>query len=173
MESVRGVEPVFFPLDEELELLPGSLTPHAYECLVRLGAWIPSFEQAAQQLAGMLKIKVSEAMSRRRTQGAGAAYEAVQRQEVERIEQELPLPPAGAVKVQVSADGAMVPLVGGEWTEVKTVAIGEIGETIRSDGERVVRTEKITYFSRRVEAQQFNWRAKFNLISTTTRLHSS
>ena len=32
-----------FPLDEKSELLPGSLTPHAHECLVRLGMWVPSF----------------------------------------------------------------------------------------------------------------------------------
>lgn len=137
-------------------MLPGSLTPHAHESLVRLGTWVPSFEQAAKELNAILKVRVSEAMCRRQTEAAGAAYAAVQQQEVERIEQELPLAPAGADKIQVSVDGAMVPLVGGEWTEVKTVAIGEIGETVRSDGQRGVRTEKITYFSRRAEAQQFN-----------------
>lgn len=155
MGSVRRVEPDFFPLDEELALLPGSLTPHAHECLVRLGAWIPSFEQAAKLLAATLRVNVSEAMVRRRTEAAGAAYETVQGQEVERIEQELPPCPGGAEKLQVSADGAMVPLVGGEWAEVKTVAIGEIGETIERDGEKVVRTGNNSYFSRMIEARQF------------------
>lgn len=153
MASVRPVGSEFSPLDEELELLPGSLTPHAHECLVRLGTWIPSFRQASQELASTLKVKVSEAMSRRRTQAAGAAYEAVQQQEVEGVERELPYPPKGADKIQVSADGSMVPLVGGEWTEVKTVAIGEIGKTSGKEG---VQTENISYFSRRIEAQQFN-----------------
>jgi len=156
MASVRSVGSDFFPLDEELELLPGSLTPHAHECLVRLGTWIPSFKQASQELAETLKVNVSEAMSRRRTEAAGAAYEVVQRQEVERIEQELSAPPQGADKIQVSADGTMVPLVGGEWAEVKTVAIGEIGKTIGKEGKELVRTEKISYFSRKIEAQQFN-----------------
>jgi hypothetical protein len=156
MARVRSVGSDFFPLDEELELLPGSLTPHAHECLVRLGTWIPSFKQASQELANTLQVNVSEAMSRRRTEAAGAAYEAVQRQEVERIEQKLPAPPQGADKIQVSADGTMVPLVGGEWTEVKTVAIGEIGKTIGKDGKEVVQTENISYFSRKIEAQQFN-----------------
>jgi len=156
MENVQSVELDFFPLDEELELLPGSLTPHAHECLVRLGTWVPSFAQAAKELEATLKVSVSEAMSRRRTEGAGQAYEAVQQRAVERIEQEIPEAPVGADKIQLSADGAMVPLVGGEWTEVKTVAIGEIGQTIGTDGERVVRTQNISYFSRRVEAQQFN-----------------
>ena len=36
MGFVRSVDKGFFPLDEELELLPGILTPHGHECLVRL-----------------------------------------------------------------------------------------------------------------------------------------
>jgi hypothetical protein len=146
----------FFPLDEELELVPGSLTPQAYESLVRLGARLPSFDQAVQELALTLKVEMSEATGRRWTEAAGAAYEVVQAQEVERLEREVPLAVKGAAKVQVSADGTMVPLVGGDWAEVKTVAIGEIKEVVRADGRREVRTEQISYFSRRVEAEQFN-----------------
>lgn len=33
---------------------------------------------------------------------------------------------AGPAVQQVSVDGAMVPLVGGEWAEVKTLAIGTV-----------------------------------------------
>jgi hypothetical protein len=121
-----------------------------------LGAWIPSFEQAAKLLAATLRVNVSEAMMRRQTEAAGAAYEAVQVQEVEQIEQELPPCPGGAEKLQASADGAMVPLVGGEWAEVKTVVIGEIREAVGRDGEKVVRTENNSYFSRMIEARQFN-----------------
>lgn len=156
MESVQRVELAFFPLDEELELLPGSLTPHAHESLVRLGARLPSFEQAVQELELSLKVKVSEARGRRWTEAAGAAYEAVQQQEVERIERELPLAAPGADKLQVSADGTMVPLVGGEWVEVKTVVIGEISQITRSNGKTEVKTDNLSYFSRRAEAQQFN-----------------
>jgi hypothetical protein len=156
MANVQSVELEFSPLDEELELLPGSLTPHAHESLVRLGARLPSFEQAIQELALSLKVKVSEATGRRRTEAAGAAYEAVQQQEVERIERELPLAPPGADKLQVSADGTMVPLVGGDWVEVKTVVIGEIDQISRANGKTEVKTAKLSYFSRRAEAQQFN-----------------
>jgi hypothetical protein len=156
MANVQRVGLDFFPLDEELELLPGSLTPHAHESLVRLGARLPSFEQAIQELGLSLKVKVSEATGRRWTEAAGAAYEVVQQQEVERIERELPPPPQGADKLQVSADGTMVPLVGGEWVEVKTVAIGEIGQISRTNGKTELKTDKLSYFSRRAEAQQFN-----------------
>ena len=135
-------------------MLPGSLTPHAHECLVRLGTWIPSFEQARKELAATLKVEVSKAMSRRQTEAAGAAYVEVQRQEVEQIEKELPLSPAQPTKVQVSTDGVMVPLVGGEWAEVKTVIIGDI-VAIKA-GQNEVQTENISYFSRKMEAQHFN-----------------
>ena len=40
-----------FPLDEELELLPGRLTPGLDEILVRLGSWMP-FAQAQGFLVG-------------------------------------------------------------------------------------------------------------------------
>ena len=93
-------------------------------------------------------------MSRRHTEAAGKAYVEVQRQEVERIEQELPLSPAKPTKLQVSTDGAMVPLVGGEWKEVKTVIIGDIQDM--KPGQTEVKTENISYFSRQMEAQQFN-----------------
>lgn len=43
----------FFPLDEELELLPGNLTPHSHESLVRLGGWMP-YEKAAQIMMSLM-----------------------------------------------------------------------------------------------------------------------
>jgi hypothetical protein len=139
-----------------LELLPVSLTPHAHECLVRLGAWIPSFEQAAKLLEGILGVRVSEATSRRQTEAAGAAYEALQQQQVAHLEQEVPPAPVGALKLQLSADGAMIPLVGGQWAEVKTVAIGEIGQRLQPDGTPQVQTHHISYFSRMLEVGEFS-----------------
>ena len=59
MRFVRPVERGFFPLDEELALLPGSLSPHTHENLVRLGAWMP-FEKAAGLLSDILKVDVSK-----------------------------------------------------------------------------------------------------------------
>ena len=68
----------FSPLDEELELLPGSLTPGLEEVLVRLGSWMP-FAQAQQLLLDWMKLdSLSEATVRRHTEGAGAAYVAIQ-----------------------------------------------------------------------------------------------
>ena len=41
MLLARSAGQGFFPLDEELALLPGSLTPSLQEALVRLGARLP------------------------------------------------------------------------------------------------------------------------------------
>jgi len=87
----------FFPLDEELELLPGGLTPRGHEELVRLSSWMP-FERAAELLADMQGICVSAAMSRRNSEAAGAAYEELQKEEVERLEKEMPVAPKGQRK---------------------------------------------------------------------------
>ena len=60
-------------------------------------------------------------MVRRRTEQAGAAYVAVQTAQVEELERTLPAPPQAPAVQLLSVDGAMVPLVQGEWAEVKTV----------------------------------------------------
>src|SRR2546426_622787 len=104
------------------------------EGLVRLGTWLP-FEPAAAMLASFTQVAVSEGTARRRTEQAGAAYEAVQTAEVERLERELPPGPDGPAVQQLSVDGAMVPLVGGCWGEAKLLAIGTGGAPIWEDGE--------------------------------------
>jgi hypothetical protein len=101
-------------------------------------------------------IPVSKSLSQRYTEEAGAAYVELQTEEVERLERDMPVaPPAGADKLQVSADGAMVPLVHGQWSEVRTVVIGEVRPKIEERGEWVVHTRNLSYFSRRVTAEEF------------------
>lgn len=135
--------------------MPGSLTPHAGECLVRLGAWLP-FAQAVKMLAACLGVQVSEATARRSTETAGAAFEAVQTAEAQRLAREAPLAPAGPDKQLLSVDGAMVPLVHGEWAEVKTLALGVVGPSVPHGEEGVVHTDQLSYFSRMQEATQFS-----------------
>lgn len=135
-------------------MLPGALTPRLQESLVRLGTWMP-FAQAAEMLAFFTGVTVSAATARRMTEGAGAAYEAVQTAAVEAIEEELPPAPLGPRVQLLSVDGAMVPLLHHEWTEVKTLAIGVVGQPVREQGEWVVHTEQLSYFSRSVEAATF------------------
>jgi hypothetical protein len=46
----------------------------------------------------------------------------------------------------------MVPLVGGQWAEVKTLAIGEVEVRRGADGLPEARTSNLTYFSRLADA---------------------
>jgi len=153
---VSPVGQAFFPLDEELALLPGSLTPQTYEHLVRLGAWMP-FEKASEFLADLLHVQVSEAKGRRDTQAAGAAYVALQTEEAEALEQQgaPAAPPPGAEKLVMSADGAMVPLVQGEWAEVKTLVVGEAQPSVLAKGTWEIHCQQLSYFSRLANAEDF------------------
>jgi hypothetical protein len=154
MAFVHSAGKGFFPLDEELELLPGILTPHGHECLVRLASWMP-FEKAAEMLEDFMGIRVSQIVSQKYTEEAGAAYEHIQAEEVRRLEKEMPPAEKGADKLQISADGAMVPLLHGLWAEVKTLVVGEVQPAVEQNGERVVHTRNLSYFSRKVNAEEF------------------
>jgi hypothetical protein len=154
MEFVRSVGKGFFPLDKELELLPGMLTPHGHECLVRLAGWMP-FEKAAEMLEDFMGIHASRIVSQKYTEEAGQAYEQIQSEEVERLEKEMPFAEQGADKIQISADGAMVPLLHGVWAEARTLVIGEVQPVVEEKGEKVVHTRNLSYFSRKVNAEAF------------------
>ena len=83
----------FFPLDEELELLPGKLTPREHERLVRLSGWL-AFERAAELLEEFLGIAIDKSMAQRYTETAGAVYVRMQEEEVIQLEREMPEAPA-------------------------------------------------------------------------------
>jgi hypothetical protein len=152
------VEPVFFPLDEELELLPGELSATLAEGVARLGTKLP-FEQAAAELAFFWGVELDETTVRQHTYAAGTAWVAEQVDEVKRLERERPPAPAGPAVQYLSADGAMVPLVGGEWAEVKTLAIGEVQVRRGADGLAEAQTTNLTYFSRLADAETFTHQA--------------
>ena len=112
----------FFPLDEELALLPGSLTPASHEHLVHLATWMP-FARAAELLKRLLGVQVSATTVRRLTEAAGATLEQEQTAASQQSGQRgdpAPLPRPQTSKLVLSADGAYVPLVKGEWAEVRT-----------------------------------------------------
>ena len=143
-----------FPLDDELQLLPGTLTPWLQQSLVRLGSWLP-FAPAARELGWLTRapggLLISESVAERLTEAAGAAYVAEQTAAVERLERQPPPEPTGPDRLQVSADGAMISLVGKQWVEVKTLALGRV--IAEADG--TLRTTDLSYFSRRAEHTAF------------------
>ena len=65
MEPAPTVGRVFFPLDEELALSSGSLTPKQQDHLAHLATWMP-FERASKMLETLLGVQVSEPTVRRR-----------------------------------------------------------------------------------------------------------
>src|SRR6266436_5220402 len=145
----------FFPLDEELELPPKEMfTPRMQEGMVRLATWMP-FRQASQELEFFTKVEVNEATIRQTTEGVGAAQVDLQDRRVAEIQAECPESPDGPDLQMMSVDGAYIQLVGGEWKEVKTVALGVVNEPVEEKGELVVHTEDLTYFSRMSEARKF------------------
>lgn len=150
MEPALRVGSAFFPLDEQLGLLGGGLTPRGEELLVRLSSWMP-YESAREMLEEMLGVQVSKASACRATLHTGQAALGVWEAEVERLKQEAPQAPAGAEKQALSGDGAMVHLVGGEWVEVKTLALGEVSRTQRGE----VCTQHLSYCSRLCDAASF------------------
>jgi hypothetical protein len=121
---------------------------------VHLSTWMP-FGRATKELQRFRGVDVSRPTAERSTEAAGAAYVAWQTAEVERLEKELPSPPAGPERQFLSVDGAMVPLVGGNWAEVKTLALGEVLPPVEIKGERVIRTDKLSYFSRLTDSDTF------------------
>lgn len=144
----------FFPLDEELELLPGKLTPREHECLVRLSGWMP-FGKAVELVGDFVGMKVSQIVAQNYTETAGAMYVQIQEEEVAQLEGEMSEVARGADKIQISADGAMVPLLHGIWAEVRTLVVGEVQPAVEEKGEQVVHTQNLSYFSRKVTAQEF------------------
>jgi len=120
------VGPGFFPLDEELALLPGNLSPWLQEALVRLSTHIPSFARAARELAFFTGVAVHRNSARRHTERAGALLVAHETAEAARVLREHPAPPCAPDTLVIRVDGAMVPLLRGQWTEVRTLAVGEV-----------------------------------------------
>src|SRR2546426_7740775 len=107
-------------------------------------------------LAYFTHVLVSTAAARRRTEQAGAAYVVVQTAQVEELERTLPAPPQGPAVQLLSVDGAMVPLVQGEWAEVKTLALGHVQEpVVNKRGEQEVHTTALSYFSRLADHETF------------------
>ncbi len=148
----------FFPLDEELKLLPGKLTPREHESLVRLSGWMP-FEKAVELMEEVLGVEVSKIVAQNYTEAAGAAYVILQEEEVTWLEEKMPEPKATADKLQISADGAMVSLLHGIWAEVRTVVVGEVQSRKQLNGETQVHTRHLSYFSRKMSAQEFQRQA--------------
>jgi hypothetical protein len=141
-----------------LALLSGSFSPFIHQCIVRLGTILP-FEQVPEQLAFLTGVQVSRETVRRLTEQAGAAQVAVEEEALRQVPRAGEPAPVREEVQQLSADGAMVPLVHGSWTEVRTLTIGIVGKQPGPKGVEV-HAHDISYFSRLCRAEDFiDWAA--------------
>src|SRR5258708_1345013 len=97
MEPARPAGWAFFPLDEELGLLSGGLTPRGEELLARLARWMP-YAAARELLEELVGGQVSKATARRATVATGTPALAGWGAEVGRRKQEAPPTPGGGDK---------------------------------------------------------------------------
>ena len=114
------------------------------------------FEPAVQLLEAFTGVCISKSTGRRLTEAAGMMRVAQQEQQVRAMEAgKLEMPKEKTERLVLSVDGAMVPLVGGEWAEVRTMVIGEATSTSTQEGKREKRTDKHSYFSRLTDSTTF------------------
>jgi hypothetical protein len=142
----------FSPLDEQLALTASHYTPLLVEQMVRLGNSMP-FRQAASVFAAFNLSIVSYQTLRRQTERAGALAVSIAAQASGNeagVEAE-----AVAELGLISVDGAMVPLRGGEWAEVRTLVVGEVRSVLDALGAATPRTSHLSYYSRLCSAKQF------------------
>lgn len=158
MAAVHNVAEAFFPLDKELDLLPGLYTPQLQEIMTRLGAKLP-YEQAKDEIERLCHTRISEPTIRRQTMRNGEASEALAKAEAKRIEKEAPSPPTKPNTLLISVDGAFVALTSGEWREVKSLIVGEFGTIRNHQGQESVKTSDLSYFSRSYRARDFEFYA--------------
>ena len=125
---------------------------------MRLATWMP-FRQAGEQLEFFMGTAVGATTIRETTEQAGQAQVHLQEQRVASLQADCPPSPPGPEVQLLSVDGAFLQLVGGAWKEVKTLAVGTVGEPVEKDGEQVVHTSDLSYFSRMSEAKEFEKQA--------------
>jgi hypothetical protein len=157
----------FFPLDEELELGSETFDPWLVESIVLLGTVGP-FERVPLVMDRLLRVPVSVETARRLTERLGRMQEQREDAEAERVRATLPMPETGPVIQQLSLDGAMVPLVGGTWAEVKTLALGEVERATARDGSDQSTTSALSYVSRLTDADTFRELARGELYRRGT-----
>ena len=122
---------------------------------MRLSSHIPSFAKAACEFAFFTQVEVHRTTACRISEAAGATAVAIQTQQAEQILQTHPLPADGPERLVLSVDGAMVPLVHGQWAEARTLAVGEPSLSSSTDGQQQLHTTRLSYFSRLTDSASF------------------
>ena len=148
---MKNVRLHFFPLDNELKLLHGQYTPRLQESMTRLGGKLP-FKEAKAEIWYAHRTSVPKATIHRTNRKHGQVAERIDREKTEYLERTAPESTANVTNLTMSSDGAFIHLTTGEWTEVKTVSVGELR---LGDEKNPAKTSKISYFSRKYGIREF------------------
>ena len=144
-------------------MLPGELTPLLQEHCTRLGQAADSFREAAAIVTSFTGVAVSESTVRRLTEGGGAALLAQETKAASAVAVPSGTANEAPAQVYLSVDGAMVPVLHGQWREVKTLLIG-VPEPARGlpreRAEQETVCKELSYFSRMEEVGRFTELAK-------------
>jgi hypothetical protein len=153
-----------------LRVVPGRLSPALVALAVQFGTHLP-FAKAAELLNAACGTTVTHDTVRRLTERAGAVWRQVELDVATALETAGCRRDAVAVVIPdrnplvptqdalLSLDGAMVPLVGGEWAEVRTVVVGSIAPTPHGPT-----TAALSYVSRLTSAAAFGSRVFGELV---------
>jgi hypothetical protein len=117
------------------------------------------FRQASRELEFFTRVEISEGTIRKISEDAGEAQVKLQEECTALIQANCQESPPGPDLQMMSVDGAFIRLVGGEWREVKTVALGVVAKEVEPDGQQKVHTQELSYFSRMSEARKFEQEA--------------
>jgi hypothetical protein len=159
MGRVPPAAAAFSPLDEELALGTEGCGPWLTESSALLGTVMP-FGRVPLVVDRLARVRVKPEPARRVTEAVGRAQVGRETIEAERVRATLPMPTQGPAVQQLSLDGAMGPLIGGEWAEAKPLALGEVTTTTAADGTATTRTTALSYFSRLTDADTFREQAR-------------
>lgn len=140
--------------------------------MTRLGSRLP-YGEAQEELKLMWGITVSRGAVRDVTLRHGQVAEQLMLAEVERLEREALPATATPAQLVLCADGAFVQLTSGEWREVKTATFGEFASHWHAEkGKIVVKTDKLSYFSRVEASESFSHHALYEWQQRGGRMRS-
>ena len=111
------------------------------------------FRHASRVLEELLGVSISPETARRLCEEVGKRVEEQQTAQAQQPWKEEASTQETPYRLAISADGAMVPLTGGEWAEVRTLAIGEV--PAEADDLEQIHVEQLSYFSRLTDATHF------------------
>src|SRR5215472_16112809 len=120
------------------------------------------FRQASRVLQELLGVSISPETARRLCEEVGKRGEEQQTAQAQQPWKEEASPQEPPHRLAISADGAMVPLRGAEWAEVRTLAIG--GVPAEAVDREKIHVEPLSYCSRLTDATHFT-----DLVEVETR----